>query len=135
MKKIVIISIAILFGLTGIIFYFTSNLGKSSGEIKFSKTDKPGLNSINAYGPYGWHFITFEKAKVDVNSNELKIAGKGITKFPLFGGVLSLTNYYPSEGEIKNIPLEQEYLYYKSSNNFECYLLITKDPNKYKELH
>ncbi len=135
MKKIAIISVTLLFVLTGIICYFTSNLSRSFGEVSFSKGDKPGLNSMKVYGPYGWYFVTFEKSKVDINSNELKISGKGRAKFPLFGEILNLTNYYPSEGEMKNIPLEKEYLYYKPNGNFECYLLITKDPNKYELLH
>lgn len=134
MKKIAVISMVLVFVVIGIIGYFTSNLGRGFGEIKFSKADKPGLNSMKVYGPYGWYLVTFEKSKVDINSNELKIAGKGLTKFPLFGDVLNLTNYYPSEGEAKNIPLETEYLYYKPSDNFECYLLITKDLNKYERL-
>lgn len=134
MKKIATLSILFILVVGGVVFFVLSNFGKSTGKVVFSKSTKPGLNTMKVTGPNGWKCITFEKTKVSADAKELTLSGKGISELPLFGGLEVSANYYPSDGTIEAIPLDKEFLVYKSNDNLECYVLITKDADKYNLL-
>jgi hypothetical protein len=131
MKQIILLVSGFLLLVGGIISYLASNLGNSTATIEFSKSEKPGLNTMKITGPYGWKCITYEKSKISADAKELTMSGKGMRDFPLFGATEENTNYYPAEGKIEAIPLNQEYLFYQPNNNFECYVLITKDSRRF----